>query len=121
MEFYEETDWLSLSQKTALKAFNRCCMEVRGEYPRGRKGLLSIRRAAIDIYIRRGNSLHTLIDALMFFRPKWDTKEYSRQALDDYMSRLCWEKEWLRDRSEMFVTISTNRFIREIRRRCEHG
>lgn len=109
----EENKWLSQSQREALRNFNRYCDAVRGDFKRGIEGLAEIRETALQMFIGGGHPIKHLVGALFALRPHWQNGGEGEETAKAIFRRLH-NADGIMQSGDMFVTMSTNRFLREL-------
>lgn len=103
---------LSYAEQMHLLQYNRCCADIQGSFERGVAGLIKIRTGALARYIRSGYSVSMLVQALKVLKPHWRIDGQDEQSALSIFYRLLGEQI---DNQEIFITMSVDRFVRELR------
>lgn len=103
----------------ALKEYNRCCVAVRTPFSHGQIGLLKVRFAALNIFVKNGGpKTRSLLVALLKMRPHWQFPlTHPVITIKRYFCKCAGLEEMFGPENdpEMFVTMSSRRFLRELK------
>lgn len=107
------------NEMDALVEYNRCCSAVRGTFSRGQIGLLKVRFAALNIFVRTEKfRTQSLLIALLKMRPHWQFPlTHPVITIKRYFCKCAGLEEMFGPENdpELFVTMSSRRFLRELK------